>query len=64
MMMLLPPNNCTVFPLIVTALNGVPYVGKSKNVFQSATTDASPTNRSAFVILSKVKLRLAILYFI
>jgi hypothetical protein len=53
--MSVPPNRLTSLPTTVTEINGVPFVGKSKNVFQSSTLLASPTNKSAFVISSQPK---------
>ena len=50
--MLLPPIRLTSFPTTNTDVNGLPFVGKSRNVFQSLTLLESPTNISALDISS------------
>ena len=57
----LPPSKITVFPDTVTPVNGVPYVGKSKNVFQSVTLVALATGTLS--ISSKVSCNKAIIIF-
>ena len=45
-----------MFPLTLTEIKGFPLFGKSKNVFQTLTSnELPPINKSAFVILLKLK---------